>query len=79
MYKRQDIRCAENPEDILPSLADLGRYPFVTADEYLSGQVRQKLRMAKAFLEAAPAGQKETARRNVEAQMCIRDSPCAFG
>ena len=51
----RDIRCAENPEDILPSLADLGRYPFVTADEYLSGKVRQKRRMAKAFLEAAPA------------------------
>ena len=54
----RDIRCAENPEDILPSLADLSRYPFVTADEYLSGKVRQKLRMAKAFLEAAPAAGK---------------------
>lgn len=32
----RDIRCAENPEDILPSLADLSRYPLVTADEYLS-------------------------------------------
>ena len=63
----RDIRCAENPEDILPSLADLSRYPLVTADEYLSGKVRQKLRMAKAFLEVAPDNQKETARRNVEA------------
>ena len=61
----RDIRCAENPEDILPSLADLSRYPLVTADEYLSGKVRQKLRMAKAFLEVAPGNQKETARRNV--------------
>ena len=58
----RDIRCAENPEDILPSLADLSRYPLVTADEYLSGKVRQKLRMAKAFLEVAPDNQKETAR-----------------
>ena len=55
----RDIRCAENPEDILPSLADLGRYPFVTADEYLSGKVRQKLRMAKAFLEAAQPGKRK--------------------
>lgn len=75
----RDIRCAENPEDILPSLADLGRYPFVTADKYLSGKVRQKLRMAKAFLEAAPAGQKETARRNVEALEAVQPQDLGAG
>ena len=75
----RDIRCAENPEDILPSLADLSRYPFVTADEYLSGKVRQKLRMAKAFLEAAPAGQKETARRNVEALEAVQPQDLGAG
>ena len=75
----RDIRCAENPEDILPSLADLGRYPFVMADEYLSGKVRQKLRMAKAFLEAAPAGQKETARRNVEALEAVQPQDLGAG
>lgn len=75
----RDIRCAENPEDILPSLADLDRYPFVTADEYLSGKVRQKLRMAKAFLEAAPAGQKETVRRNVEALEAVQPQDLGAG
>ena len=75
----RDIRCAENPEDILPSLADLGRYPFVTADEYLSWKVRQKLRMAKAFLEAAPAGQKETVRRNVEALEAVQPQDLGAG
>ena len=75
----RDIRCAENPEDILPSLADLGRYPFVTADEYLSGKVRQKLRMTKAFLEAAPAEQKETARRNVEALEAVQPQDLGAG
>ena len=75
----RDIRCAENPEDILPSLADLGRYPFVTADEYLSGKVRHKLRMAKAFLEAAPAEQKETARRNVEALEAVQPQDLGAG
>ena len=75
----RDIRCAENPEDILPSLADLGRYPFVTADEYLSGKVCQKLRMAKAFLEAAPAGQKETVRRNVEALEAVQPQDLGAG
>ena len=75
----RDIRCAENPEDILPSLADLGRYPFVTADEYLSGKVRHKLRMAKAFLEVAPDNQKETAHRNVEALEAVQPQDLGAG
>ena len=75
----RDIRCAENPEDILPSLADLSRYPFVTADEYLSGKVRHKLRMAKAFLEVAPDNQKETARRNVEALEAVQPQDLGAG
>ena len=75
----RDIRCAENPEDILPSLADLSRYPLVTADEYLSGKVRQKLRMAKAFLEVVPDEQKETARRNVEALEAVQPQDLGAG
>ena len=75
----RDIRCAENPEEILPSLADLSRYPLVTADEYLSGKVRQKLRMAKAFLEVAPDNQKETARRNVEALEAVQPQDLGAG
>ena len=75
----RDIRCAENPEDILPSLADLSRYPLVTADEYLSGKVRHKLRMAKAFLEVAPDNQKETARRNVEALEAVQPQDLGAG
>ena len=75
----RDIRCAENPEDILPSLADLSRYPLVTADEYLSGKVRHKLRMAKAFLEVAPDEQKETVRRNVEALETVQPQDLGAG
>ena len=75
----RDIRCAENPEDILPSLADLSRYPLVTADEYLSGKVRHKLRMAKALLEVAPDHQKETARRNVEALEAVQPQDLGAG
>ncbi|MFR5910134.1 MAG: LPD11 domain-containing protein [[Clostridium] innocuum] len=75
----RDIRCAENPEDILPSLADLSCYPLVTADEYLSGKVRQKLRMAKAFLEVAPDHQKEAARRNVEALEAVQPQDLGAG
>ena len=47
----RDIHCPEKKEDIPLSFADLSRYPFVTADEYLSGNVRRKLRMAKALQE----------------------------
>ena len=75
----RDIRCAENPKDILPSLADLGRYPFVTADEYLSGKIRQKLRMAKAFLEAAPESQKAAARKQVEALEAVQPQDLGAG
>ena len=75
----RNIRCAENPEDILPSLADLSRYPLVTADEYLSGKVRHKLRMAKAFLEVAPDNQKETAHRNVEALEAVQPQDLGAG
>lgn len=75
----RDIRCAENPEDILPSLADLSRYPLVTADEYLSGKVRQKLRMAKAFLEVAPDHQKEAVRKNVEALEAVQPQDLGAG
>ena len=45
----RDIRCAENPDLIPKAFVDLDRYPLVTADEYLSGNVRQKLRMAQAL------------------------------
>ena len=50
----RDIRCAEDAADIPASHADISRYPFVTADEYLSGNVRRKLRMAKAMQEVLP-------------------------
>lgn len=50
----RDIRCAEEATAIPDSFANLTRYPFVTADEYLSGNVRKKLRMVKALAEAKP-------------------------
>ena len=75
----RNIEGPENPEDILPSLADLDRYPFVTADEYLSGKVRHKLRMAKAFLEAAPDSQKAAARKQVEALEAVQPHDLGAG
>lgn len=51
----------------------------MTADEYLSGNVRRKLRMAKAFLEVAPESQKEAARRQVEALEAVQPQDLGAG
>ena len=50
----RDIRCAENPDLIPKAFVDLDRYPLVTAGEYLSGNVRQKLRMAQVLYDVMP-------------------------
>lgn len=50
----RDIRCAEEAADIPRAFVELERFSFVTADEYLSGNVRRKLRMVKALAEARP-------------------------
>ncbi len=49
----RNIHTAESKEDIPLAHTDLERYEFVTADEYLSGNVRRKLRMARALYEAS--------------------------
>ena len=50
----RDIQCAEEAAAIPRAFVDLERFSFVTADEYLSGNVRRKLRMVKALAEARP-------------------------
>ena len=60
----RDVNCAERKEDIPLAHTDLSRYPFVTADEYLSGNVRRKLRMAKALYEASSGVNLENSRKN---------------
>ncbi len=67
----RNIEGPENPEQH-PASPSLQAFSPVTADEYLSGNVRRKLRMAKAFLEAAPESQKEAARRQVEALEAVQ-------
>lgn len=42
------------PESIPKAFYDPEKLPFVTADEYLSGNVRDKLRLAKALAEMRP-------------------------
>ena len=50
----RDIQCAEEEAAIPRAFVDLERFSFVTADEYLSGNVRRKLRMVKALAAARP-------------------------
>jgi len=63
----RDISCSEKAEDIPESYLDITRFSFVTADEYLSGNVRRKLRMAKALKEALPPEKKEWTDVNISA------------
>ena len=63
----RDIRCAENPDLIPKAFMDLERFPLVTADEYLSGNVRKKLRMAQALYSVMPPDQQGKVKSNVEA------------
>ena len=60
----RNIHTAESKADIPLAHTDLERYEFVTADEYLSGNVRRKLRMAKALYEAASGVNLENSRKN---------------
>ena len=55
------------PEDIPTAWFDLSRYGYVTADEYLSGNVRQKLRLAEHISEILPPEQREQVTPNIEA------------
>ena len=63
----RDIQCEERADSIPAAHMDLKKFRVVTSDEYLSGNVRRKLRMAKALYEALPDGEKHRVRANVEA------------
>ncbi len=68
----RNVNCAENPEEIPLAFVDLNRFPFVTADEYLSGNVRRKLRMVKALQGVLPPEKEENLERNVEALTAVQ-------
>ncbi len=44
----------QDPASVPKAFYNLEKIPFVTADEYLSGNVRRKLRLAKAIAEMRP-------------------------
>lgn len=68
----RNVNCAEDPEEIPLAFVDLNRFPFVTADEYLSGNVRRKLRMVKALQGVLPPEKKENLKLNVEALTAVQ-------
>ena len=45
----RNIRCGLTPEEISPVQLDLAAYPYVTAEEFLSGNVRKKLQMVRPY------------------------------
>ena len=68
----RDVNCAECKEEIPVAFVDLERYAFVTADEYLSGNVRRKLRMVKALCEVLPEEKAALLQRNVAALEAVQ-------
>lgn len=68
----RDVNCAERKEEIPVAFVDLERYNFVTADEYLSGNVRRKLRMVKALCEVLPEEKAALLQRNVTALEAVQ-------
>ena len=55
----RNVRCGLTPEEISPVQLDLAAYPYVTAEEFLSGNVRKKLRMLQALQAALPTEKKD--------------------
>ena len=75
----RNIEGPETPDGLRGASLSLQAFSPVTADEYLSGNVRRKLRMAKAFLEAAPDSQKAAARKQVEALEAVQPHDLGAG
>ncbi len=55
----RNIHCGLTPEEISPVQLDLSAYPYVTAEEFLSGNVRKKLQMVQALQAALPTEKKQ--------------------
>ena len=68
----RDVNCSERKEEIPVAFVDLERYNFVTADEYLSGNVRRKLRMVKALCEVLPEEKSSLLQQNITALEAVQ-------
>ena len=68
----RDIQCAEEAAVIPKAFVQVEQFPFVAADEYLSGNVRRKIRMAKTLYEVLPAEKKPLIVKNIEALEAVQ-------
>ena len=68
----RDIQCAEEAAAIPKAFVQVEQFPFVAAEEYLSGNVRRKLRMAKALYEVLPDEKKPLIAKNIEALEAVQ-------
>ena len=68
----RDIQCADEAAVIPKAFVQVEQFPFVAADEYLSGNVRRKLRMAKTLYEVLPAEKKPLIVKNIEALEAVQ-------
>ena len=68
----RDIQYAGEAAVISKDFVQIEQFPFVAADEYLSGNVRRKLRMAKALYEVLPAEKKSLVAKNIEALTAVQ-------
>lgn len=66
----RDITCAYTPQS-----ASLDNYPLVTADEYLSGNIREKIRMAKLLQPALNKTERLIAEENIRALENVMPEP----
>ena len=75
----RDINCATEPEEMSLAAVDLDRYRFVTADEYLSGNVRQKLKMAKALCSVLPPEKRAEVEHHIPALEAVQPEDLSAG
>ncbi len=68
----RDINCATDLDLIPKAFVDLEKFPFVTADEYLSGNVRKKLQMLRALETVLPAEEKSRLQTSITAMEAVQ-------
>ena len=68
----RDINCAIDPDLIPKAFVDLQKFPFVTADEYLSGNVRKKLQMLRALETVLPTEEKNRLQTSITAMEAVQ-------
>ena len=60
------------PERIPKAFFDITKFPYVTADEYLSGDVRRKLKLAEYIAAFLPEEQARTIQPNIDALRAVQ-------